>query len=959
MADQIDIDELVRDLKELIPLLRNLGSTPTTKTGTDQGVERIINALGKLNATIKGQTTTRAEEQKAMKRFVADVDRATKAQQEQADQIEKDLKTQKELADTYEEALRLNKLTNEERKKQFDQDKKKSNFESAVSSVKQNTQKKETQSWAHVMDTYSQTATAGGVLKDRFESMGGTSLGATVGLKLMTGVVEGLTSGLFEYGKAVYKGEIGARGASKGLVTLTKTIGTVAQGLGSFLLLVPGAQLLGAGLIAAGTAAKTFANITEELAEVSDRLYNNYQDLSRVGVTAGDGMIGLAESAKKLGYGIDEGELGLKKFAALLTKSSQDLSMFAGSAMEGRKRLAEVGDGFARGPFGQSLQNMGMSIDTINEGLVGYITLQSRSGAIQKKSTEELRAGAAKYLVEMDGLTKLTGIQRQELEQSMLKAQAVQQFRSKIDEMKNSGDKELIARAAELEKTYAVLDKQAPGVAQGFAEAVTGIYSSKEGVQFFQTIEQGSGVIEKLSNQGIKAEEALGLIYGQAKLTTDQFRSLAAAGAFNDVFGNYGQLSDLAARAGLSTEEAMKIIEDSQAQQKKGAEGATGAATKLRAETLDARDALQDLTKLGVKPATKALGGLTGVINDLLGIKGKGDTGSPPTVAKAASPDIVNAGKTIWSGAKKLFGSGDTTSTPASTPAPAAKAAPATGTTAAPPAPGSREAAIEQMRRQTAPLSKSSNATSALGGTGTQPSLLDKIIHVESGGRNIGTTGSSAFGIAQFTKGTFEDLAKKAQPGNPLYGKTWEDYKSDVGLQREALAQLTESNKQILANKGLPTTDSAAYLAHFLGAGGASKILSMPDSTPISNAVSADAIKSNPSVFNNVATVGDLKTWADKKMGGTGYATSAALGGIFAGPKSGYPAILHGTEAVIPIGADRKMPMDVDGMMNSMDRVFAPQMQAMQAQLTRLDELVSLMRRQASTGERMLQLKQA
>ena len=155
----------------------------------------------------------------------------------------------------------------------------------------------------------------------------------------------------------------------------------------------------------------------------------------------------------------------------------------------------------------------------------------------------------------------------------------------------------------------------------------------------------------------------------------------------------------------------------------------------------------------------------------------------------------------------------------------------------------------------------------------------EKIIQVESGGRNIGNIGgtSTAHGLGQFTKGTFESVAKMAKPGESLYGKTFEDYKKDTGLQKVALDKLIETNKGSLTKANLPTTDSAVYLAHFLGAAGASKVLRASDSTPISQVVGIEQIQANQQLFAKMKTVGDLKAWADNKMGGTGYDMNTAV----------------------------------------------------------------------------------
>jgi hypothetical protein len=194
---------------------------------------------------------------------------------------------------------------------------------------------------------------------------------------------------------------------------------------------------------------------------------------------------------------------------------------------------------------------------------------------------------------------------------------------------------------------------------------------------------------------------------------------------------------------------------------------------------------------------------------------------------------------------------------------------------------------------------------------------MNKLIQAESGGKNIanrsgqgGTATTTAFGLTQFTKGTFEGLVKKAAPTNPLYGKTWDDYKQDTNLQMEATRQLTDQNRAFLAINKLSTSDSALYLAHFLGPGGAKKALSAADSAPISSVVSPDQLASNPQL-QSMSTVADLKAWADKKMGGVGYAN----GGIIQAKRGGTQIVAGEgkfNEAIVPLPDGRTIPVSFD-----------------------------------------------
>jgi hypothetical protein len=268
---------------------------------------------------------------------------------------------------------------------------------------------------------------------------------------------------------------------------------------------------------------------------------------------------------------------------------------------------------------------------------------------------------------------------------------------------------------------------------------------------------------------------------------------------------------------------------------------------------------------------------------------------------------------------------------------------------------GSAGAGMDMGNTEIATAGEASAPSTSSGtppGSDSKKTLADKIIQAESGGRNIanqsgpgGKATSSAFGIAQFTKGTFEGLVEKTGKENPLYGKTWDDYKSDTNLQREALNQLMDTNRQYLEKQKVSTSDAAIYLAHFLGPNGAVKVLSQPDSTPLASVVSPRQMEANP-MLQKMSTVADIKAWADKKMGGGGFA-SAAAGAILSGPMSGYQP--NSSMA----GIDVK-PLTPENLSNAMSGQSGNDTELYGLQLTQLDAMISTAREQLSYKEKLL-----
>jgi hypothetical protein len=133
-------------------------------------------------------------------------------------------------------------------------------------------------------------------------------------------------------------------------------------------------------------------------------------------------------------------------------------------------------------------------------------------------------------------------------------------------------------------------------------------------------------------------------------------------------------------------------------------------------------------------------------------------------------------------------------------------------------------------------------------------SYVDGIVGVESGGnpearpRNAdGSLRSSAFGLGQFTNGTWMAFAR-ANPG--LFEGLSQDQilakRSDEGLSRRAIAWNAEQNAPALRTAGFVPSSANLALAHYLGPAGAVRALRADPATPMSQVFSADEARANP-----------------------------------------------------------------------------------------------------------------
>ncbi|MFT4129967.1 tape measure protein [Labrys sp. (in: a-proteobacteria)] len=154
------------------------------------------------------------------------------------------------------------------------------------------------------------------------------------------------------------------------------------------------------------------------------------------------------------------------------------------------------------------------------------------------------------------------------------------------------------------------------------------------------------------------------------------------------------------------------------------------------------------------------------------------------------------------------------------------------------------------------------------GTSGTRSDYLNRMYHVESGGRaNAQAETSTAAGIAQFTEGTWMRIMKKYF-ADQIAGMSRPDVlkmRYDPSLSKQAAEKLTIENEDYLKQFGIAINDTTRYLAHFLGSAGARAVLLADKGTPVNRVIGADQVNANKSILQG-KTVDEVIAWASRKM---------------------------------------------------------------------------------------------
>ncbi|WP_179381042.1 peptidoglycan DD-metalloendopeptidase family protein [Jannaschia marina] len=155
--------------------------------------------------------------------------------------------------------------------------------------------------------------------------------------------------------------------------------------------------------------------------------------------------------------------------------------------------------------------------------------------------------------------------------------------------------------------------------------------------------------------------------------------------------------------------------------------------------------------------------------------------------------------------------------------------------------------------------------------SGAVEALVSQIIQVESAGNARAKNPlSTATGLGQFIESTWLRMMRTYRPdlAATLSRADLLALRFDPTLSREMVTRLAQENEGYLRARGHQITAGRLYLAHFLGPGGADKVLSAPEGQSILSLMGAGVVRANP--FLARYDVADLRAWADRKMRGRG-----------------------------------------------------------------------------------------
>lgn len=431
-----------------------------------------------------------------------------------------------------------------------------------------------------------------------------------------------------QLGNSLYKGE-------KGVGQFGDAIESAATALQTLILAIPG---LGIAAKVATVAMGLLAKGINMASKQGDALFKSYQDLSRAGATASDGIQGVFRNMQNLGYGIEE----LDKMVALVTQNSETLAKFSLTAADGTNAFAQ---GMAQIQRDGSLRALGKTGDDINAAGAAFIRQQVAAGRSQADIGNTLGAQTKAYIMELDRLQRLTGVSADALQKQQDEAMAEDAYNQVMSELRAraaQGDKVAEAQIQKITTTMATLG---PEMRKEFILGIGGDVGAQSRLFMSMpsllrnTMDETVGTQQTIQEANRDAANTIKTMGSSAKL---------AAQGFRDTYGPLNELRQF--EVGTRDFDLRNKAAEKNAQAN---DTATKALSEAQIANMNSRDAMQAFIQKGVAPATVALSKLSQAASGVSGAAA-GAVGAPTGGAAAGSAP----GSMRMDYGKELYGAG-------------------------------------------------------------------------------------------------------------------------------------------------------------------------------------------------------------------------------------------------------------------------------------------------------------
>lgn len=206
-----------------------------------------------------------------------------------------------------------------------------------------------------------------------------------------------------------------------------------------------------------------------------DNNVDSLRELSAVGANFNNSIFDMRTAASSAA-------LTFEQFTDLVKNNSELFAKLGGSVSNGAKMFGDFSKSVRTSKVGKELMGMGFTINSINEGLTSYLDIQLQSGRAINLRDKNLIKSSEEYLFQLDQLARLTGKQRDEIADEMVKLQQSNAIRQQLENLDAEGKKNL-------SESLVVMRELLPSFSSGMEDIMDGIAQTPLGKVLEQQIE--------------------------------------------------------------------------------------------------------------------------------------------------------------------------------------------------------------------------------------------------------------------------------------------------------------------------------------------------------------------------------------------------------------------------------------------------------------------------------------
>jgi len=284
-----------------------------------------------------------------------------------------------------------------------------------------------------------------------------------------------------------------------------------------------------------------------------DENIDRWRSLSQVGAGFNNNLTDIIKTSTR-------SNMSLAEFTDVVLNNAETLRSLGSTVTEGAVEFGRLSRELRRG-FGRELYSMGFTFEEINEVLMSYMDINRRSMRTDQMSQQEILKGTQAYALELDKLTRLTGMSRRQAQEAMQQQMQDQRVRMMLSGMS-------VEEQARFQANLA----RANSEAEGFGEILTQLAAGDPGDEFTRLLRvfapdlvEGAANLQNMSasemqNFMVHFRERLDQV--SQEMGTDMISVLSRE---NPLFAQFFRLPAQLSRINRLTEEEANRMEAEQA----------------------------------------------------------------------------------------------------------------------------------------------------------------------------------------------------------------------------------------------------------------------------------------------------------------------------------------------------------------------------------------------------------